>query len=284
MRLDQALLLSSELTDVSPTPDIDLELLLCHLLQQPRSYLFTWPEYQLSDAECQQLTELLARRKAGEPVAHIIGQRGFWSFDLAVSSDTLIPRPDTELLVETALQLGLPVDARVADLGTGTGAIALALASEQPYWQLVASDIVTGAVALAERNRQRLGLNNVTLLQGSWFEPHQGGYDLVISNPPYIDEQDPHLAAGDLRFEPKTALVAAEKGLADIRCISEQARSYLQPGGWLLFEHGYEQAPAVRDLLQELGFTVVTTWRDLADHERVTGGRWLNKEEHYADR
>lgn len=278
MRLDQVLLRNRDLAQVSDTPDVDLELLLCHLLQKPRSFLFTWPEFELSEAQMTELEILLSRRQQGEPVAHIIGHRGFWSFELEVSPDTLIPRSDTERLVEVALELGPAGPARVADLGTGTGAIALALATERPDWQLVASDFKPEAVALAQRNCQKLGLSNVCVLQGSWFEPHQGQYDLVVSNPPYIAPDDPHLVSGDLRFEPATALVAAEQGLADIRLISTAARDYLVSGGWLLFEHGFEQAESVRDILSELGYSDVMTRQDLAGHDRVTGGRWTKNE------
>ncbi len=283
MRLDQAMLLSGELAQVSDTPDVDLELLLCHLLQKPRSFLFTWPEYELSAPQLAQLEQLLLRRQQGEPVAHITGLRGFWTFELEVSADTLIPRPDTERLVEVALDLGPIGPARVADLGTGTGAVALALATERADWQLVASDFKPEAVALAQRNCDKLGLTNVTLLQGSWFAPHQGRYDLVVSNPPYIAPDDPHLVSGDLRFEPATALVADEAGLADIRMISTAARQHLVSDGWLLFEHGYEQADAVRDILLELGYSDVMTRQDLAGHDRVTGGRWIENEVEHAE-
>ncbi|MDF2181328.1 peptide chain release factor N(5)-glutamine methyltransferase [Neptuniibacter sp. CAU 1671] len=283
MRLDQVLLRNRDLARVSDTPDVDLELLLCHLLQKPRSFLFTWPEFELSEAQLTELEKMLSRRLQGEPVAHIIGHRGFWTFELEVSPDTLIPRSDTERLVEVALELGPSGPARVADLGTGTGAIALALATERPDWQLVASDFKPEAVALAQRNCQKLGLPNVRVVKGSWFEPHQGQYDLVVSNPPYIAPDDPHLVSGDLRFEPATALVAAEQGLADIRMISTAARDYLVSGGWLLFEHGFEQAESVRDILSELGYSDVMTRQDLAGLDRVTGGRWTKNEVDHAE-
>ncbi len=283
MRLDQVLLRNRDLAQVSDTPEVDLELLLCHLLQKPRSFLFTWPEFELSEAQLTELEKMLSRRLQGEPVAHIIGHRGFWTFELEVSPDTLIPRSDTERLVEVALELGPSGPARVADLGTGTGAIALALATERPDWQLVASDFKHEAVALAQRNCQKLGLPNVRVIQGSWFEPHQDQYDLVVSNPPYIAPDDPHLVSGDLRFEPATALVAAEQGLADIRLISATARQYLVCGGWLLFEHGFEQAESIRDILSELGYSDVMTRQDLAGLDRVTGGRWTKNEVDHAE-
>lgn len=277
MQIQHALKLSEKLKSVSESPQLDLELMLCHLLDKPNSYLMTWPEKELdSNIECQ-FQEMLERRLKGEPVAHIIGYRGFWSFDLEVSPHTLIPRPDTEVLVEKSLALCTASGARVADLGTGTGAIALALASERPGWQVVASDFVPEAVELAERNRQRLQLNNVVITQGSWFEPHSGLYDLIVSNPPYIDPEDPHLNQGDVRFEPLSALTSGKQGMADIQLIGEQARQYLKPGGWLAFEHGYDQGVSCRNLLQQLGYVEISTQCDYGENERVTYARWVGE-------
>jgi len=278
MQIQDILKLSQRLEKVSESPQLDLELMLCHLLDRPSSYLYTWPEKQLDPDVTDSLLKMLERREQGEPVAHIIGHRGFWSFDLEVSPHTLIPRPDTEVLVEKALELCDVENARVADLGTGTGAIALALAKEHPVWQVVASDYVQPAAELAERNRQRLHLNNVKVVQGSWFEPHSGLYDLVVSNPPYIDPEDQHLQQGDVRYEPISALVADNKGMADIELISDQARSFLSSGGWLLFEHGYDQGDKSRQLLQKLGYKQVDTCRDYGQNERVTFGCWCPQE------
>lgn len=274
MQIQDILKLSQRLEKVSESPQLDLELMLCHLLERPSSYLYTWPEKRLDPEVTDSLFKMLERREQGEPVAHIIGHRGFWSFDLEVSPHTLIPRPDTEILVEKVLELCVVENARVADLGTGTGAIALALAKEHPAWQLVASDYVQAAAELAERNRKRLHLNNVKVVQGSWFEPHSGLYDLIVSNPPYIDPEDQHLQQGDVRYEPISALVAENKGMADIELISDQARSFLSPGGWLLFEHGYDQGDKSRQLLQKLGYKQVDTCRDYGQNERVTFGCW----------
>lgn len=274
MQIKQAVQLSEQLSAVSESAQLDVELMLCHLLRKPSSYLFTWPEKVLAPEIVEQLTQMIARRQKGEPVAHIIGTRGFWDFDLEVSPHTLIPRPDTEVLVEKALQLCALTDARVADLGTGTGAIALALAYEKPTWQIVASDFVADAAELAERNRKRLALDNVEVLCGSWFEPHEGSYHMIVSNPPYIDPVDPHLSQGDVRFEPLSALTAEESGMADIKVICEQARDYLLPNGVLLFEHGYDQGPVCRDLLESLGYTEIGTQRDYGDNERVTFALW----------
>lgn len=278
MQIQDTLKLSQRLEKVSESPQLDLELMLCHLLDRPSSYLYTWPEKYLDTDVTDSLLKMLERREQGEPVAHIIGHRGFWSFDLEVSPHTLIPRPDTEVLVEKALELCFVEGARVADLGTGTGAIALALAKEHPAWRVVASDYVQPAAELAERNRQRLHLNNVKVVQGSWFEPHSGLYDLIVSNPPYIDPEDKHLQQGDVRYEPISALVAENKGMADIELISDQARSFLSPGGWLLFEHGYDQGDNSRQLLQRLGYKQVDTCRDYGQNERVTFGCWCPQE------
>ncbi len=269
-----ALSRAAELADVSDSPRLDIELLLCEVLDKPRSWLFTWPDKILSAEQQARFEQLLARRLLGEPVAHLLGYRDFWTLRLKVSPDTLIPRPDTETLVEQALVLLPDGPARVADLGTGTGAIALALASERPQWQLIATDLHPGAVALAQENAQAHQLHNVEILQGSWCVPLQGHFDMIVSNPPYIDPEDPHLDQGDVRFEPLSALTAEDKGLADIRAIAEQAKAHLKPGGWLLFEHGYDQGEAVRDLLRQLGYAQVRTQRDLGDNDRVTLGCW----------
>ncbi len=265
---------AAELAAVSDSPRLDIELLLCEVLDKPRSWLFTWPDKTLSAEQQVRFEQLLARRLHGEPVAHLLGYRDFWTLRLKVSPDTLIPRPDTETLVEQALALLPDGSARVADLGTGTGAIALALASERPQWQLIATDLHPGAVALAQENAQAHQLNNVAILQGSWCAPLQGHFDMIVSNPPYIDPEDPHLDQGDVRFEPLSALTAEDKGMADIRAIAEQAKAHLKPGGWLLFEHGYDQGEAVRDLLRQLGYAQVCTQRDLGDNDRVTLGCW----------
>jgi len=274
MRIDQALALSAQLETISDSARLDMELLLCAVLDQPRSYLFTWPDRELESAQQVLLEGYLQRRLQGEPIAHIVGHTGFWTLQLAVSDQTLIPRPETELLVELALARLPAQPGRVADLGTGTGAIALALASERPDCQLVGCDRVAEAVALAERNRQQLGLTNVSFVQGSWFEPLQGRFDMLVSNPPYIDPDDPHLSQGDVRFEPDSALVADEQGMADIRHIAERAPEFLNPDGWLLFEHGYDQGPASVALLQQLGYCDVETVQDYGARDRVTLGRW----------
>ncbi|WP_421868724.1 peptide chain release factor N(5)-glutamine methyltransferase [Motiliproteus sp.] len=280
LTLAEQLARAVELKAVSDSPELDLQLLLCSVLDKPRSYLYTWPKRSLRPEQQQQFEQLLQRRLDGEPIAHILGQQDFWTLTLEVNSSTLIPRPETEQLVELALKVGEQLGEqcetatlRVADLGTGTGAIALALASEQPGWQISAVEFSPDAAALAERNRQRLRLMNVEVLRGSWCEPLSGRFDLIISNPPYIDATDPHLSQGDVRFEPSSALVAAQQGLADIQTITEQALDHLNPGGWLMFEHGFEQGEPVRELLRRAGYQQVETHRDLAGHERATVGQ-----------
>lgn len=263
-----------QLRSTSDSPALDVEYLLCHCLQQPRSYLRGWPEREVEPAVEQQFLALLARRVAGEPVAYLTGQCGFWSLDLQTSPATLIPRPDTELLVEQALRvMADKQQANVLDLGTGTGAIALALASEQPGWQITACDISSDAVKLACANRDRLGLSHVRIIESDWYAAIDGDdFDLVVSNPPYIDASDPHLSQGDVRFEPRTALVAGGHGFADIERVIAGAVQRTRPGGWLLFEHGYNQGEGARARLQECGFEALFTARDLAGHERVSGG------------
>lgn len=269
----ESLLNVSALPD-SPTAQLDIELLLAHTLGKSRSYLRTWPERELDAEQLARFSAYLERRRQGEPVAYILGRQGFWSLDLEVAPHTLIPRPDTELLVETALGL-LPVTPlQVLDLGTGTGAIALALAAERPAWQVTGVDRVAEAVELAQRNARQLQLGNISFQAGDWFAGLSSRhFDLVVSNPPYIRADDPHLGQGDVRFEPDSALVSGADGLDDLRHIIVQAPAYLRPAGWLLLEHGYDQGASVRELLTESGFIDVQTRRDYGGQERVTFGR-----------
>ncbi|MGX5833639.1 peptide chain release factor N(5)-glutamine methyltransferase [Aeromonas piscicola] len=263
------------------SPRADADVLLCHLLGCRRSYLMTWPERTLDAAQQARLQDWLSRRLNGEPIAHLIGEREFWSLPLKVSPATLIPRPDTEVLVEQALARLPPRPASpdqapcaLLDLGTGTGAIALALKSERPDADVWAVDRMPEAAALARANSAALGLP-ITVRDGSWFEPLSGAprFGMIVSNPPYIDGADPHLAEGDVRFEPRSALVADEQGLADIRLIVAGAPAHLLPGGWLQLEHGWQQGEAVRQLLLQHGYSQVETVRDYGDNERVTLGR-----------
>ncbi|MEV3813845.1 peptide chain release factor N(5)-glutamine methyltransferase [Aeromonas allosaccharophila] len=260
------------------SPRADADVLLCHLLDCRRSYLMTWPERELDAAQQATLQEWLARRLNGEPIAHLVGEREFWSLPLKVSPATLIPRPDTEVLVEQALTRIPQGPCAVLDLGTGTGAIALALKSERPEVDVWAVDRMADAAALARKNSAALGLS-IEVRDGSWFEPlgepdrdKTPRFAVIVSNPPYIDGADPHLEQGDVRFEPRTALVADDAGLADIRHIVAHAPAYLLPDGWLLLEHGWDQGEAVRQLLRDSGYREVATVRDYGDNDRVTLG------------
>ncbi|MBL4571247.1 MAG: peptide chain release factor N(5)-glutamine methyltransferase [Alcanivorax sp.] len=274
MRIDVALRLARERLVASPSASLDAQVLLCHVLARPRSYLFTWPERQLDAQQQQRFLDLLTRREQGEPVAHLTGEREFFGRCFSVTADTLIPRPDTETLVELALQLGPVGPARVVDLGTGTGAIGLSLALERPQWQVTLTDLSAAALSVAERNAQQLGAG-VTLQQDSWLEGCHGPFDLIVSNPPYIDPTDHHLDEGDVRFEPRSALVADQRGLADLATIISQASPRLVAGGWLLLEHGYQQGAEVRTLMVAGGFDAVRTERDLGGNERVTLGQLI---------
>jgi len=257
------------------SPRRDAEILLEHVTGKARTYLLAFGETQLTADQQAQLDALLARRKTGEPVAHLVGEREFWSLPLYVSAATLIPRPDTECLVEQALARLPATPARILDLGTGTGAIALALASERPDCQVTAVDLMPDAVALAQRNLERLALKNVTVQQSSWFTAlADQQFEMIVSNPPYIDECDPHLGEGDVRFEPRSALVAADHGLADLSHIIIQSRQHLVSNGWLLLEHGWTQGEAVRNLFLQAGFAQVETCRDYGGNERLTVGKW----------
>ncbi|WP_148610441.1 peptide chain release factor N(5)-glutamine methyltransferase [Aeromonas sobria] len=261
------------------SPRADADVLLCHLLACRRSYLMTWPERELDAAQQVTLQGWLDRRLAGEPIAHLVGEREFWSLPLKVSPATLIPRPDTEVLVEQALTKIPQGPCAVLDLGTGTGAIALALKSERPEVDVWAVDRMADAAALARENSAALGLP-IEVRDGSWFEPlgepdrdKTPRFAVIVSNPPYIDGADPHLEQGDVRFEPRSALVADEAGLADIRHIVAHAPAYLLTDGWLLLEHGWDQGAAVRQLLGDSGYREVATVRDYGDNDRVTLGR-----------
>ena len=272
-RIDQLLAHAAQID--SPTAQLDAELLLAFVLEKPRSYLYTWPDKTVTEAQVAAFMTLLERRQRGEPVAYLLGRQGFWTLDLQVAKHTLIPRADTELLVESALQLAVAsTTLKVLDLGTGTGALALALASERPLWAVTGVDRIESAVALAQNNQRQLQLANVGFLSSHWFSALTAQrYDLIVSNPPYIADNDPHLQQGDVRFEPLSALVSGPDGLDDIRLIIAQAPSYLTANGWLLLEHGFDQASAVRELLQQAGFIDVSSQRDLSGHQRISLGR-----------
>jgi release factor glutamine methyltransferase len=273
---------STQLADLSDSPRLDIEIFLTHILQKNRTYLFTWPEQELTAEQAKIFNEFFARRLTGEPVAHIIGQREFWSLPLMVNNSTLIPRPDTELLVEATLGLYTEDDVnqarRLLDLGTGTGAIVLALAHEKKSWQCVGVDKELAALKLAEKNRVQLKLHNVKIHQSDWFSAlvNETPFDIIVSNPPYIDPNDEHLKEGDVRFEPLSALIADNHGLADLEFIIAHAPQYLTVNGWLLVEHSYDQGSAVRGLFTANHFDQVNTLRDFGGNERVTLGKKLS--------
>lgn len=253
----------------------EAELLLAHALGRTRAWLFAWPEFEPDAAQHAEYARLIEARRRGEPVAYLSGRREFWSLDLAVTPAVLIPRAETERLVELALhKLAPDRAAAVADLGTGSGAIALALARERPRARVLATDASAQALAVARTNARRLGIDNVEFAQGDWCAAlGERRFDVIVSNPPYIEAADPHLAQGDLRFEPAAALASGADGLDAIRAIAAGAREHLFDGGWLLLEHGYEQGGRVRDLLSAHGYAAVSTERDVEGRERVTLGR-----------
>lgn len=286
LSISDCLRLANQLTSVSDTARLDIELLLCHILKKNRTFLFTWPEHVLTAQEQIAFHDFFSRRAQGEPIAHILGEREFWSLPLSVNASTLIPRPDTEILVETTLSLfnedepNLP--RTCLDLGTGTGAIALALASEKPQWRILAVDQSPDAVALAASNRDKLLLTHVSVLQSNWFAAVPDflakntfeKFDVIVSNPPYIDPNDSHLREGDVRFEPLSALIADNAGMADLDIIIDESRAFLAKGGWLVLEHGYQQAPLVHAQLHQAGFENIATQKDYGNNDRVTYARW----------
>ena len=258
-----------------PDASLETELLMEAVCGISRSRQFSHSDEQLAEHQVEQFMSALERRLSGEPLAHITGSRGFWDVDLRVTPDVLIPRPDTEILVEQALQR-IPHDAvwHIADLGTGSGAIAIAIARERPQCALTATDNSAAAIALARINARALGVQNISFVAGSWGQPLKlQRFDMILSNPPYIRTNDPHLLEGDLQAEPPQALVSGSDGLDAIRQIIEDSTICLKPNGWLLLEHGYDQAAEVADLLQHADFTEVFSQKDYGGNDRVTGGR-----------
>lgn len=253
---------------------LEAEVLLAHILGTPRSFLYANPELELPYGRTAAFHSLVRRRAKGEPLAYITGRREFWSLALTVTPDVLIPRFETEILVECALEaLEGGKAARVVDLGTGSGAVALAIASERSHCEVHGTDISPAAIDLARRNARELGLQRVQFHQGSWYAPLNGQFSLIVANPPYVRPDDPHLFEGDCQYEPRLALTDGQDGLAAIREITHQAPDWLLPGGWLMLEHGFDQGAAVRELMAAQGFEQVDTRQDLAGHERVTLGR-----------
>lgn len=273
MNIAQCLSLSSQLENVSDSARLDAEILLANCLRKDRAWLYTWPEFSVDEEQVASYTGLLDRRAKGEPIAYILKKKSFWSLDLKVSNDTLIPRPDTELLVELALQNIDNQQASILDLGTGTGAIALAIARERPACQVFGVDRQSNIVALAKENAELHGLKNVTFSCSDWFaDISDQKFNLIVSNPPYIARNDPWLSQGDVRFEPSSALVSGEDGLVDLRHIVRNAQKYLLPGGYLAVEHGWQQKAAVCELFRESRFGKIQSHPDLAGNDRVVIG------------
>jgi release factor glutamine methyltransferase len=281
-RVAPSLNINKELHETNKLFDIrQLTQILEYVLGKNNAFIRTYPEFQLSVDQTYQFLNFRQQLQSGVPLAYVLGSQAFWTLDLKVTTETLIPRPDTEIVVVTILQL-LPKNQpmNVMDMGTGSGAIALSLAMECPLWRITATDVSIGALAVATENAQTHGLHHVRFLQGNWFDalpkPKDRGsnagetFDLIVSNPPYIDPDDVHLA--DLTHEPMTALVAQDQGLSDLKMIIHQSLDYLNEGGLLLLEHGYNQAERVRDLMQHAGFVDVRTVRDYGGHERATWG------------
>ena len=250
---------------------LEAEVLLAFILNYHRPQLFSRSEQLLTDAEWPRYQDVVLRRKRGEPVAYITGRREFWSLPLIVTPATLIPRPETEMLVELTLEKLPPQPAcRVADLGTGAGGIALAIASERPHWSMTATDKMPMALEVAALNARQLAIHNVGFFLGEWCSALTGEFEVIVSNPPYIAAQDPHLSLDVVSYEPKEALLAGAKGLADLQAIIQQAAGHLTSGGWLILEHGHEQQAAVQALLRVSGYRAIKSYKDLADLPRVT--------------
>jgi release factor glutamine methyltransferase len=257
----------------SPSARFDAEILLAHVLESTRSFLYANPELELPHKRTETFKALIKHRVQGQPIAYLVGSSEFWSLPLQINPAVLIPRPETELQVETALEKVPPgADWRIADLGTGSGAIALALASERKKCEIHATDISKAAIRVAKENARLLSIAHILFHTGSWCEPLKGKFHLIVSNPPYVNSGDPHLDKGDLRFEPAKALTPGVDGLSAIREISQMAEPLLLEGGWLMFEHGWEQGSATRQILQDNGFANIETLQDLQGHERVTVG------------
>ncbi len=264
----------ARLTASSSSARLDAEILLAFILDKSRTFLHAHPEAQLNDDQWHAYQRLLDMRHEGTPIAYLTNTREFWSMTLRVNKDTLIPRPETELLVELALSLlGEKPQAIILDLGTGSGAIALALATERPYWQVIAADISQGAVNTARDNATQLGITNLQVYCSNWFDAiHTPQFDAIVSNPPYIAEHDAHLLQGDVRFEPQQALVSGPMGLDALNHIIEHSYAHLLPGGLLLLEHGFDQKQAVLSKLEESGYLNVQCWQDWQGHDRISGG------------
>jgi release factor glutamine methyltransferase len=278
MKIQQALQQAGKkLADSSPSAMLDAQVLLTHVLRCNTAHLAAWPEKTLSEDQLADFQKLVNRRQQGVPVAHLTGSREFWSLDFSVDDSTLIPRPETETLVEYLLEnFGDRENLKLLDMGTGSGAIAISIAREKPGWEIVASDISERALKLARQNCSDHDTGNVTLIHSDWFQSiDQENFDIIISNPPYIASDDPHLTQGDVRFEPESALSSGATGMDDIEHICSHAKEYLLKNGWLMVEHGYNQKQLVADCFARNGFSEIEQRQDLSGHTRMTAGKKL---------
>lgn len=276
MNIQQALQYANQqLVDCSPSANLDSQVLLSHVLQKNSAHLIAWPEKNLSDQQLDSFQALINERQQGKPVAHLTGEREFWSLIFKVNDSTLIPRPETETLIEYILEkFGDQQNIKLLDMGTGTGAIAIALASEKPQWNITACDISPQALQLAEKNSLNNQTNNINFIQSDWFSHIQThDFDIIVSNPPYIANDDPHLLVGDVRFEPQSALSAGATGMDDIEHLCQHANKHLKKNAWLIIEHGYNQKQLVSDCFTKNGFTQIEQKQDLSGHTRMTAGK-----------
>jgi release factor glutamine methyltransferase len=276
MNIQQALKQANhDLIDSSSSATLDAQILLTHILHCNSAHLLAWPDKELDPEQTASYQSLIKQRQAGKPVAHLTGLREFWSLDFFVNDSTLIPRPETETLVEFVLnKFADKKSLKLIDMGTGTGAIAISIATEKPDWEITASDISTEALKLAKKNSENHKLINTRFIQSNWFENiKQKNFDIIISNPPYIAENDPHLQQGDVRFEPQRALTSGETGMDDIKHLCQHAKNYLVQNGWLIVEHGYDQEKPVFDCFLEHGFIQIEQSTDLLGHTRMTAGK-----------
>ncbi|MDI1352514.1 MAG: peptide chain release factor N(5)-glutamine methyltransferase [bacterium] len=271
MVLEQA---TTQLKPFNSSARMDAEILLCHLLVKNRAYLYAHPEAELDQTQYDQYMQQITERSQNKPIAYLTGEREFWSLSLKVTPDTLIPRHETEKLIELTLELMQhKSQVNLLDLGTGSGAISLALACEKPHWQIDACDLSEEALIVAKENAQQLGITNVTFYHSNWYQSlPKKKYDVIVSNPPYIAENDPHLKQGDVSFEPLSALVSGQDGLADLQYIITHSYEYLLPNGLLLVEHGYDQKFPINAILNQLGYTNISCWQDIQGQDRISGG------------
>lgn len=276
MNIKQALQLASQnLAESSPTARLDAQVLLTHILQCNTAHLLAWPEKTLNEEQLTNFQQLIQQRQQGLPVAHLTGLREFWSLNFSVNDSTLIPRPETETLIEFILDKFSDRERiKLLDMGTGTGAIAITIATEKPGWTIFASELSADALKLARGNSNYHQTNNISFIQSNWFTNiKQSDFDIIVSNPPYIANNDPHLLVGDVRFEPQSALSAGATGMDDIEHLCQHANKHLKKNAWLIIEHGYNQKQLVSDCFTKNGFMQIEQKQDLSGHTRMTAGK-----------